>query len=238
MADIPNREELEKKLARRLSQLQREHLKRLLDELGSPPRLENLSSGFWDQIARELAAELAPFLEEIYLEQATALMMEQPIGPTDWALIHQEAVAWARSYSFDLVKGINRTSQQALQKAVSAFFEQGQTFAELERSLSGIFGPLRAELIAVTEVTRAAAEGEYEIAKDLRIQGVNMRAFWETNRDELVCPICAPLADREAAGLDALGRPYWVHPVTGNTYQHPAHPRCRCWPRHALPLPG
>lgn len=238
MADIPNREELEKKLARRLSRLQREHLQLLLKKLGNPPNLGSLSSGIWDQIARELAGELAPILQEIYLAQATALMMAQPIGPTDWALINQEAVAWARSYSFELVKGINRTSQQALQKAVSAFFEQGQTIGELEQALSGIFGPIRAELIAVTEITRAAAEGEYEIAKDLRAQGVNMRPFWQTNQDELVCPICAPLNDHEADGFDALGRPYWIHPETGKQYQHPAHPKCRCGVRHELPVPA
>lgn len=236
MADIPNREALETKLARALSRLQREILARLLKALGNPPMLQSVGAGFWDQVGKDMAGTLSPFLQQIYLEQATALMMAQPIGPTDWALINQEAVAWARSYTFDLVRGINRTSQTALQKAVSNFFAQGQTFEELERALSGAFGPIRAEAIAVTEITRAAAEGEYAIAKDLRAQGVDMRAFWETNRDELVCNICAPLQGQEAAGLDGLGRPYWVHPVTGKQYTIPAHPRDRCWPRHALPV--
>lgn len=240
MADLPNREELENKLARKLSRLQREQLKRLLEELGDPPRIENISAAFWNQIGREMASVLAPVLEEIFLQQALALMSEQPIGPTDWALVHQEAVDWARRYSFDLVRDINQTSQTLLRQAVSAFFERGQTFADLERALSGVFGPIRSEVIAITEVTRAAAEGEYEIAKDLREQGVDMRAFWVTNNDEIVrrCPICWPLHGREASGIDAQGRPYWIHPDNGREYQHPAHPRCRCWPRHELPVPA
>jgi hypothetical protein len=233
-ADIPNREKIERQLARKLGSVQRSWMMRLLEELGDPPRVENVSPTFWTKVGKELAALVAPFLEEIYLDQARDLMLSQPIG-TDWALVNEGAVTFARDYTFELVKGVNRTTQQALGKAIAAYFEREQTIGDLQRSISHLFGPTRAEMIAVTEVTRAAAEGEYQIAKDLRSQGVDMIAFWVTNADEIVCPICRPLNDRQASGLDVLGKPYWIHPESGNQYQHPAHPRCRCWPRHELP---
>jgi hypothetical protein len=167
-------------------------------------------------------------------------MLSQPIG-VDWALVNEGAVTFARDYSFELVKGVNRHSQQTLQKAIAAYFERDpdvRNIGDLQRSISHLYGPTRAEAIAVTEITRASAEGEYQIAKDLREQGVDMIAFWQTSKDELVCPICAPLNDRQASGFDVLGKPYWIHPdpkYSGKRYQHPAHPRCRCWPRHELP---
>lgn len=233
-ADIPNRDELERKLGRKLGRVQRSWMMRLLEELGDPPKVENVSAAFWTKVGKELAAIIAPFLEEIFLDQARSLMMSQPVG-VDWALVNEGAVNFARNYTFELVRGVNRTTQQALQRAVSAYFEREQTIGDLQRSISHLFGPTRAEAIAVTEVTRASAEGEYQVAKDLRAQGVDMIPYWQTNMDELVCPICAPLNDREADGFDALGKPYWIHPENGNQYQHPAHPRCRCGPRFELP---
>lgn len=236
MGDIANRAELEKKLARELGKLQHVQLVRLLEELGDPPRIENVTPAFWDSVGKELAKTLAPFLENVYLQQAQELMMSQPVG-VDWALVNQGAVDWASRYTFELVRGINQTSQQALRRAVAAYFERGQTIGDLQKAIVGIFGPVRAENIAVTEVTRAAAQGEYQISKDLRKEGVNMVPFWQTSEDEIVCPICRPLNDRKADGLDVDGNPYWVHPKNGKQYQHPAHPRCRCFPRHQLPRP-
>jgi hypothetical protein len=68
----------------------------------------------------------------------------------------------------------------------------------------------------VTEVTRAYAAGELEGVKLAEAAGYRMEQVWHTNRDELVCAICAP--------NDGKGRSQgWT--VAGP----PAHPRCRCW---------
>jgi hypothetical protein len=236
-ADIINRDKLERKLAGKLAELSAGWLVDLLDALGDPPLVENINALLWNKIKEQLAGLIGPYLEEIFLDQARELMLGQPIG-VDWALVNEGAIDFARNYTFEFVKGWDRYTQQTLRKAVSAYYERGQTIGDLQRSIRHLFDPVRAEAIAVTEVTRAAAEGEYQIAKDLRAQGVDMIAYWQTNEDERVCPICAPLNDRKADGLDALGKPLWRHPspkFAGKNYQHPAHPRCRCWPRHELP---
>ena len=220
MADIPNRDSLEARLARILARLQRAQMARLLELLGDPPNMANVPQSFWDETGKELQQALGPFLEQVYLDQAGLLMASIPIG-VDWALINTAAVNWARAYTFDLVSGITATTRQALQTSVSAYFERGQTIGELERSISGLYGPVRSEMIAVTEVTRASSQGELQIAEDLRKEGVEMIAIWETSADEKVCPICAPRnGKKEGDG--------WRDPP-------PAHPRCRCWINHELP---
>lgn len=237
-ADVRNRDKLERKLSSKLAELSSGWLTGLLDELGDPPLVENINSLFWTKVKEQLAGFIAPFLEEIFLDQARDSMLAQPIG-VDWALVNEGAVTFARDYTFELVEGVNRHSERTLRKAVSAYYEREQTIGDLQRSISHLYGPTRAEAIAVTEITRAAAEGEYQIAKELRKQGVDMVATWVTNADEIVrkCPICWPLHRRKASGLDALGKPYWIHPNNGNSYQHPAHPRCRCWAVHKFEEP-
>lgn len=215
MSDIVNRDELERKLSRQLGKLNRVQLGRLLEYLGDPPKMENVPVAFWDESGRELAQVLAPFLEDVYVEQSLEMMNSQPIG-IDWAVVNQGAVEWASDYSFNLVNGINDTSRRALQSSVSAYYERGQTVGDLTGRLSNIFGPTRAELIAVTEITRAAVEGERAIVRELNKQGVQMVPVWQTNNDALVCSLCDPRHDK----------------VIEDGVYPPLHPRCRCFVNH------
>ena len=213
MPDIPNRDELERQLGRKLGKLNRVHLARLIEYLGDPPKVENVPYTFWEEAGIEMASVLGPFSEDIYVQSALELMNSQPIG-VDWAVVNQNAVDWARDYTFNLVQGINDHSRTALQSTVGAYYERGQTTGELVNRLSGIFGPTRAEMIAVTEITRAAAEGERAMVRELNKQGgVQMVPIWQTNNDSLVCPICGPRHSQE---------------ITDGIYP-PSHPRCRCW---------
>jgi len=218
MSDVSNRDELERRLARKIGKVQRAQMGKLLELLGDPPDLNNVTPDFWTLAGKELAAVLLPILEDIFLEQARVLLTAQPIG-VDWALINRAAVDWARAYGFNLVTGVNATSQAGLQSAVSAYFEQGLTIGDLEKKLGNLFGPVRAEMIAVTEVTRASVEGERAIAGEIAKQGIDMIPIWQTNRDDLVCPICGPRHKK---------------PIADGIFP-PAHPRCRCWVNHELP---
>jgi len=218
LPDVVGRDELERKLARKLGSLQRAQMMRLLEHLGDPPKIENVPAMFWDEVGKELAVVLAPFLEEVYLTQAKELMLSQPIG-IEWSLIHERAVTWVQQYTFDMVRDINQTSRSALQKAVSAYFERGQTIGELEQSISGLFGPIRASMIAQTEITRASVMGERSIALELEKVGIRMIPIFATSSDEKVCPICAPLNGKE---------------VTEDLFP-PRHVNCRCWLNHELP---
>jgi SPP1 gp7 family putative phage head morphogenesis protein len=130
----------------------------------------------------------------------------------DWQLAHTQAAAWASRYSFDLVQGINRTSQGRLQTAVSDWFREPTTIRDLQNELAPTFGKQRAKLIAQTETTRAAHEGA---VAGYEQSGVVAGLQWQTSADERVCPVCGPL---QGTNLPMRG---------GST--PPAHPGCRCW---------
>jgi hypothetical protein len=102
---------------------------------------------------------------------------------------------------------------------VSGFFEDQLTMGDLRNMLSQTFGPVRADMISATEVTRAAVQGELAFIEELRKEGVVLVARWQTNADELVCPICTPLNGT----LD------WANLYPSGP---PAHVRCRCWINH------
>ena len=226
MADLPNREDFEAELARRLARLLQAQLGRLLEGLGDPPDLNRLPADFWDTAGAELLAALDSELRRVYLENAQQMTQAIPVG-VDPALVNQAAIDWARRYSFDLIRGVNATSQATVEKAVAGFFERPMTQRELREALAPTFGPVRAEMIATTEVTRAAVQGEREIVRQLEAQGVRFRKRWQTNEDEHVCPICGPLNDTQA---DAQGQ------YAGGFDGPPAHPRCRCYERHEVIL--
>ena len=217
-ADLVNRAALERAYQRIMGKLLEAYGGRLLEKLGDPPNLANIPPDFWDEEAKEMVNALAPFGERVYLDAASQMMQAVP-GGVDWALVNRGAVDWARRYTFDLVGGLTDTNRQTLQSAISAYYEQGQTMGDLERRLMNTYSRTRAEMIAVTEVTRAASEGEQQIARELAQQGINLVPVWQTNNDGLVCPICGPKHNRE---------------IKDGQYP-PAHPRCRCWVNHEIP---
>ena len=155
------------------------------------------------------------------------MLAEIPVG-VDWALVNEAAVNWGTRYTYDLVTGINETSRRVLQTSIPQYFEEAMTQGELRSRLTGTFGPVRAEMIARTEVTRAAVEGQRatvrEADKLLSKYGIKpMVEVWQTRNDEIVCPICGPRHGKEEGdGWTKDDGP-------------PAHPRCRCWTNHKLP---
>jgi SPP1 gp7 family putative phage head morphogenesis protein len=137
----------------------------------------------------------------------------------DWALANEAAARWSSQYTFELVSGIEETTRRRLQQEISGFADSGETFQQFSRRMAAgdIFSPVRSEMIAVTEVTRAFAQGNIAAWRE---SGVTQGKEWNTANDELVCPICGPL-DGEEVGLDEK--------FPGNLEGPPAHPRCRCW---------
>lgn len=217
MADFANRSDWEAQLARALARLQQRELKLLMDALGDPPDLNNLHPEFWNEFSTTMRGELIPVLEGIFLDSAEQLLGTTSIG-VDWNLINEQAARWAESYAYDLVRHITDNTRAALQQKVSAYFRNGLTQQDLRDSLQNLFGPVRAEMISVTEVTRAAVRGELAIVDGLKQYGIEMIPVWQTNADDIVCPICAP-RNRKKRGDGWYDFP-------------PAHPRCRCWINH------
>ncbi len=214
MAELPDRFEWEGKIGKDIAKLLRKQMGALLELMGDPPDLANVPEAFWAEGGEEMRAVLQRNFQQIYLSSAEQALLGQPIG-VEWGLINQGAIQWSRQYAFDLVSGITQTSRRVVQEAVSGFFENQLTMGDLRQMLSQTFGPVRAEMISVTEVTRASVQGEMAIIDELRKEGVEFVSTWVTSRDDRVCPICSPLDGT----VDWVGN-FPVGP--------PAHVRCRC----------
>ena len=142
--------------------------------------------------------------------------MKQVYIGVDWALVNEDARDWARRYSYDLVSLLDDNSRVMLQEAVSRWIESGEPLDVLVDDVARIFGAERARLIAVTEATRAYAEGSFTSYEQA---GFNRRPpeadrppahpgcrcwvslaqpepglweyVWLTAVDERVCPVCS-----------------------------------------------
>lgn len=149
--------------------------------------------------------------------RVTAEKLSQIAIGVNWNLANEAAKTWAQQYSYGLVSRLTENSRRMLQEAVSRWIDSGAPLDDLIDSVSAIFGTVRGEMIAVTEATRAYAEGSfmtYEQAgfnhrppeADRPPAHVRCRCWvslmetdpgvweyvWLTAQDELVCPICAP----------------------------------------------
>jgi hypothetical protein len=152
-------------------------------------------------------------------------MADPKITGVDWSLVNEDAATWAREYGGQLVKEIDEKTRRDVGNAVGKFYSEGQTMGKLNNSLGMIYSPQRAERIAITEVTRAAAEGEREIANELAKEGILMVEVWETRNDLVVCAICEPRhGKKENDGWTRDQGP-------------PGHPNCRCNIRHEFAEP-
>jgi len=171
----------------------------------------------YDRIFEEMRAAIQPEVTALTTTEALRLSVDTGIV-FDPAVINADAVEWARTYTYDLVTGITDTERKLVRQVERTFFETpGMTQGDLERLLGHAFGPVRAEMIAVTETTRAAAEGTNEAQRLLNETGYPMIRVWSTANDDLVCPICGPLNGQpESVWSGEFGR------------GPPAHPRCRC----------
>ena len=139
----------------------------------------------------------------------------------DWGMAHAQAAEWASQYTFDLVRGINETTRRRLQAAVDEWFRNGLPLHALRQELTSVFGEKRAQSIAQTETTRAAAIGSqigYEQS------GVVIGKEWVTVITD-VCPVCEPLHGRQV-GLNEEFEPGYALP--------PRHVNCRCFIRPVL----
>jgi hypothetical protein len=139
----------------------------------------------------------------------------------DTTAVNYGALDFAKDYSYNLVSKIDATTRDAISKAVSKFVETpGFTIGNVMDGLP--FGDARSRMIAVTEVTRAYAEGQRAAGHELQQQfpGVRIIKRWYTNVDDSVCEICDGLDGNEVDLDDEF---------EGGYMEPPAHVGCRCW---------
>ena len=144
----------------------------------------------------------------------------------DWDMVHVEARDWANRYAGELVTRIDSTTREAVNQSVTRWLDNGEPLSKLRDDLIGMpgspFSPERAKLIAQTETTRAYAEGTIISYQESGLVtgeptmkpprdthpgcrcglalvedgNGNWNYIWKTAQDELVCPICGPLANK------------------------------------------
>ena len=213
----PNLDREEEELTRLLARFLARQGGELLELLGDPPNLDNIPPDFWDKHARELTPRLVDFLDGVTDGQIEELMQDAQLSamPIDWTLINERAVSWAWEHVGELIRGIDDTTKQRVRDRIADFFLADVPREELERQILKLnFSSVRAEMIAITEVTSAAAQSEKLVAEELQAQGINMQPIHRTREDDLVCPTCGPRADE---------------PITNDSQWPPLHPRCRCF---------
>ena len=217
--EVLNRDELERKLARVISKNQRAQLEKLMSLLGNPPNIYNIPETYWSTGWKELSKEVEPVLMDIFIQQAGTLMDDVAIG-VDWGLVNTAAANWASTHSQAILKKLFDVTYEGLTETIPQFYEQGWTLGDLQSALERWYSPRRAEMIAITETTRAAVEGEKALVELLKEEsGIEMIPIWKTSKDERVCPLCGPRADK---------------PITDGIYP-PLHPRCRCEVSYEFP---
>jgi hypothetical protein len=186
---------------------------------------ELASARVWRELEDELRASFGPIIKDIFVDAATQLDKESvgDIFPVDWTLVNRSAQQFASTYTYSLVKDISRSTQRYISKQIARYFTQGETLGQLQQRIQSNIKPIvdsagrtissqaRAKKIARTEVTRAAANGEKAVVKQVTDAGIEMVAIWNTSNDALVCPICGPRNGKRTSQTP------------------PAHVNCRCW---------
>lgn len=209
--------EAEKRLFRLFKERLNGQFEDVMRTLGEPPDWTRLDEEFWKTQAGKMLSGIRPAIQKI-AEDAATEMIAGGIG-VDWSLVAEDAATWARAYVGELITNVTQVTKEAVRVAVEDFIRTpGLTIGDLKDSLEHLFNPIRADMIAVTETTRAYAQGQIETAKAALEAGIPMDRIWHTNNDDLVCPVCGPRNGK----------------VT--TEEPPAHPRCRCWLGYAMRL--
>ncbi len=183
----------------------------------------SLTEEFWENENRRLLALFLPRLTQMAYSGMVNAARQLGIA-FDNTLYSRLAENWARNYTDKLLEELGTTTQKIVGDAVADWIAKpGATVGELQAALEPAFGAARANSIAVTETTRAFAQGQRLAYQE---EGIEMWT-WQTNRDELVCRYCGAVHGKtvrigEPFGVDGKGKP---------VYQPPYHPRCRCWVR-------
>lgn len=170
---------------------------------------------FWKDEEDELWAVIAALYVATFMAGVESGIEELPEdlrGLVDPASFNGVAMAYARQYKYTLISGINDTTRNGAQRTIFEWMQDNTDKLTLAALLALIFSDARARMIARTEVTRIYALGNAAAWQAVGIR----RVRWNTQRDERVCPICAP-RDGMTIHINDLSN----HP--------PIHVNCRCW---------
>lgn len=193
----------------------------------APPYEQIIEDSFEDDT--ELIAEMVRILKDAARNGFKLFGANLPFD-IDWTMVNTEAAKWAREYTAEWIKGINKTTRQSIGEAIANFIETpGATLGDLFDDISQwILSEDRALSIAVTETTRAYAESTLIAGQEIQKQYPDVRVVktWFTNNDDKVCDICAPLDGMEVELMNGFTT---EEGSIEGLMDPPAHINCRCW---------
>jgi len=172
--------------------------------------------GIIDPLAeqQQFIDKVLPILEETFIMFAEMYLegWDPEIDPIDEAFR-----AWIEEHAFELAKGINETTTQALRRQLDEAWEtEGvEDIARRIREVMDQASRYRSFMIARTETTNAANMGSLSAAKRA---GVATKT-WYCALDERVCPSCFALHGM-TIGIDEV--------FPGDILGPSLHPNCRC----------
>lgn len=209
---------------------QQDRLLTLLREAGYAPTDRDLDT-FWAREDDRLWDTITDTFSDIVAERAA--LVEITAGANNiWELVNARVSSWVSTHytsaslaDVGSVPNLNLTSRHRVAAAFEDWtrgdlqqIDDGGIF-DLVAVLEPTFGPVRAEAIATTEVTRIFARvAEEEARTNELIHGF----IWQTAADDVVCEICGPMHGQRRT----IGDPF-IHPNLGEITV-PAHVRCRC----------
>lgn len=180
----------------------------------------------WNQISDKEMADLVITLTEAR-QDGVRLFDEQVQTGIDYTATNARAARRAREYAGKLIKDIDKTTEGAVRNVIASFVETpGMTVGDVIEQLP--FDEARSRMIAVTEITRAYAEGEMEAGQELKEKypDVQVIKIWFTNEDEKVCLLCEPLGEMGEVDFD---HQYFEPDDYSDGQNPPRHANCRCW---------
>lgn len=165
---------------------------------------------FWQDEPARMQQSVMPLYDDTAAAAAQSALTQLQVG-VDWGLVNQSVLELAQREARRFVASATDTSRAQASQVIADWIETGGTMADLIERVSRVWEGPRADVAAVTEVTRLYATGN---AAAWEASSVVTAMTWKTAEDDLVCPVCGPLADTEV-------------PFGGDV--PPAHPNCRCW---------
>lgn len=177
-------------------------------------QLANIPPDVLEEMRQELERLFKDRLDDVFVEAAQAYAGQLAYS-IDEAVLRETAQRWSDQYAPLLASQIVTTTRVRISDIVRRSPDVPITRRNLLGLLILALGITRATMIAITEVTNAISKGEEAVNQDLQRNNVSVTTIWYTQKDERVCPVCAPRHGR-------LQGSNWTFPP-------PAHPRCRCY---------
>jgi len=210
VAELTNREKLQKRFTNRLATLSAAHRKELLTLLGDPPDFDNVPESFWKKVEEETAAMAVVMMLLIFSNAET----QHGYSGED-AILAAEGFAAARADEFS--KLWVDASRNKLD-TIAQRFARGENESIRSETL-GVFGPERVARAAENETVIARHRGS-ELAIEATV-GLSPEDIWENGGP--ACPVCLKLNKKP--------RSYWGKYFPSGPPS--PHPGCDCYIQYA-----